>query len=142
MKIVGQYVRDATLAWLKATAFPTVPTNLYLALFTAAPSAIDGTGGTETTYTGYARQALGTLSTAWSATATSGSGTSALRQITQANALTFPNNTSASVTIVGWALYDAVTVGNFLLYGDLSNAVVIANGQGLSVPIGDVIAQM
>lgn len=99
-KICDQMLRGNT--W-------TTPASLYLALFTSDPT-VAGTGS-ETTYSGYARQSCG----ASPFTAIDGTGTTQNN-----NTIVFPAVGSGSVTIGWWALYDAATVGNMLLFGPLS----------------------
>lgn len=98
-KIVEHFLRNNAI---------TPPTTVYVALFESDPG--EGTGGTETAFTGYARQ-----SSAW--TATDGSG-----QTKNSAAITFPanGNASASVTITHVALFDASTAGNRLLYAQMN----------------------
>lgn len=99
-------------AMLRATNV-TAPSQTYLALFTGDPTAA-GTGP-ETTYTGYARVTTGSpASSAWNAP--DGTGTTKNN-----NTIVFPAvGGASSVTITHWALFDALTTGNMLLYGPLT----------------------
>jgi hypothetical protein len=97
---------------LRGTAY-TSPGQVYLALFTADPTRA-GTGP-ETTYSGYARVTCGaTPSSAF--TAVDGTG------MTQnGNTVTFPAVGGVStIVITHWALFDALTGGNMLLFGPLT----------------------
>lgn len=127
-KFTSKYVADNYLSWLKGTTYPAAPANTYLALFTAAPTSRDGTGGTEvsTAATAYARQAI--ASGGWAAISTSGSGLSLIEQILNSGVVTFPTATANWGTIVGAALMDASTNGNMLDYADLSASQVVNTG--------------
>lgn len=99
---------------LGKTAF-TMPAAVYMALCTAVPTdASTGTTITEATYTGYARkQVAATDLNAASAGTT-----------TNANAITFAACTAGSSTIIGFALVDALTVGNVLYWGTTTSKVI------------------
>lgn len=127
-KFTSKYVADNYLSWLKGTAYPAAPANTYVALYTTAPTARDGTGGVEvsTSGTAYARQAI--ASTAWGAVATSGSGTTALEQILNSNAVSFATATGNWGTVVGAGLLDAASGGNLLDYADLSASQTVNTG--------------
>lgn len=95
------------------------PATWYLALFTAVPT-VSG-GGTEASYTSYARLAIPASSTYWSnPTAVGAVVTSVNNLIEQFTAA----GSGASATIVGWALYDASTVGNMWFFGTTSSTSV------------------
>jgi len=97
------YTSDKILNLYRATNF-TAPATVYAGLLTAVTDAEAGTV-TETTYGGYARQAI-----TFGAPAASLGG----RQIL-ASALTFPAKSDAgSVTIIAVGIYDVVTAGNLL----------------------------
>ena len=89
-----------------------VPANIYVALYTAAPS--DAGGGTEVTGSGYARVAHNT----WDAAAGGASSNS--------GAVSFGTAASAWGTVTHFALLDATTAGNFLMWGTLDSSRVIA----------------
>jgi hypothetical protein len=138
-KFTSQYLADALLNWFKGSAFPAAPANVYLALYTTAPTARDGTGGVEVTGGSYARQAI--ASGGWGALSSSGSGLSLLRQIAQSGVINFPTATADWGTIVGMALLDAATLGNLLEYGDLTASQSVLNGNTFQVPATDAIVQ-
>lgn len=104
------YTTDNCLnAALRGTAFP-LPTNVYLALFTTAIASPAGTGGVECAGGSYARQpcTLANFGIASNGSTSNGS------------VITMTTATSPGWgTAVGWGLYDAVTAGNLLLYGNL-----------------------
>src|SRR5260221_6706225 len=89
---------------LGKTAF-TMPATVYLALCTVVPSdASTGTTITEATYTGYARKQI----------AASDLNAAASGSSSNANAITFAACTAGTSTIVGFAICDALTLGNIL----------------------------
>lgn len=105
----------------------TPPTTVYVALFESDPG--EATGGTETAYTGYARQPA-----AWTALDANG-------QTKNVDALTFPanGNAAASVTITHLALYDAATNGNCLFYAQLSASKTLSPGDVLSFAANAIV---
>lgn len=87
----------------------------YMALCTAVPTdASTGTTITEANYTGYARKQIAAAD--WNAAS---SGTS-----TTATVTTFAACTAGSSTIIGFALCDALTVGNVLYWGTVTSKVI------------------
>lgn len=108
----------------------TAPTQLWVALFTAAPS--DSGGGTEVSGGAYARATPGVNSdTAWAATqggtpAAASSGTGGLTS--NPGTLTFPAPTANWGVITHMAIFDAVTGGNMLFHGALGTAKTVNNG--------------
>jgi hypothetical protein len=117
------FTSDKILNLYRGTTF-TAPAAVYAGLLTAVTDAEAGTV-TETTYGGYARQAI-----TFGAPAASLGG----RQ-TLAGALTFPAKSDAgSVTIVAVGIYDAVTAGNLL------DVIMLFDGSPLAalVNTGDV----
>lgn len=85
--------------------------TVYVALFTAVPS--DSAAGTEVSGSAYARQAA--ASAAWTRTGSS---------IANNAEIAFPAVTGSAYTVVGWAIYDALTVGNQLYWGDCTSTVM------------------
>lgn len=128
------YVKNSRLSWAKGTAYPTAPTNLYVGLFTTAP-----TDASTSPYTGevsggaYARQAIA-ASTGWSAI---GAGTGSNQQITNSGAITFPTATAAWGTI-GWVgVFDASTNGNLLYWAAItSGSKTVNSGDTVNIAIG------
>lgn len=110
-KIVEHFLRNNAVA---------SPVAVYLALFQSDPG--EATGGTETAYTNYARQA-----STWTAKDASG-------QTKNSATVTFPanGNAAASVAITHAAIYDAAVGGNRLLYGPLAATKTLEVGDVLS----------
>lgn len=110
-KIVEHFLRNNAI---------TPPVTVYVGLFESDPG--EAVAGTETAFTGYARQPA-----AWTALDVSG-------QTKNVAALTFPanGNASAAVTITHIALFDASTAGNRLFYAALSAPKTLSPGDVLS----------
>jgi hypothetical protein len=96
----------------------TPPPTLYIALYTAAPSA--GGGGTEVSGGSYARVAVTNDLTHWPS-ASGGSKSNALT-------ITFPTATADWGTVVAVAIMDASSGGNELYFGSLTQSKVVSNG--------------
>lgn len=110
---------------LRGEAF-TVPSTLYLALFTSDPTDNNITVN-EVSGAWYARQVTG----AWAAPVGTGNTTS------NSNQIQFPAVTGSSATISHWGIYDASSSGNMLYSGaftspktfNVGDVAVIAAGQ-------------
>lgn len=104
-------------AWAK-TSF-TKPTDVYLALLTGTPTS-SSTGTTieaeEANYTGHERKKV----TANISTATEAA-TSSIENETE---ITFAACTGGSSTIIAWALCDAATAGNIIMWGTATSTVI------------------
>lgn len=113
MSGMTDYLADALLKWVTGqTAMPSLPSNVYLALFTTAPT--DGnTGGVEVSGTGYARVGINTSFAAPTGSAPSTDTSNA--------AISFASAGSNWGTVVAWGLFDAATAGNLLVWDWLGN---------------------
>lgn len=98
------------------------PSTLYLGLYTVAPT--DTGGGTEVSGNAYARQVA-----AFTVTNDTASNTSAIE---------FPTATGSWGTIVAVGIFDNLTSGNLLAYGNLTASKTIALGDVFRVPAGDL----
>jgi hypothetical protein len=113
---------DKILGWIKGTTFTAAPANLYIGLFTTAPTT--NANGTEVTGSSYARQTV--ASSAWSSI--SQSADTIHDEISNSNAITFPAVTSTPYTVVGVGIWDASSAGNELYYQAVtSQAVAVGN---------------
>jgi|TARA_R110002110_G_scaffold133494_13_gene315897 hypothetical protein len=122
MSSFSDYLEDAVLNYVfRNTGTPT-STNVYLALYTVAPS--DTGGGTEVSGAGYARQA-----TAFDA--------SSGGAITNTSAEEFTASGGTFGTVVAVGIFDAVTAGNLLAW-DAINSTTLADGDKITFPIGDI----
>lgn len=115
MSGISRALRQNVLDHLLKTLPWTQPTNIYVALYTVAPTAIGG--GTEVTGGSYAR----VLHNTWNA-ATAAEPSSA----TNNGAITFPEATADWGTIVAASLFDAVTGGNFLGYTTFAGKEILS----------------
>lgn len=128
---------DRILNWYKGTAFPAVPTNFYVALLTTNPTKNDGTGLVECSDTGYARLPIAPAS-GWSAISLNGDNIH--DQISNAAALLF-GAAVAAYTVVGLAIYDALTLGNLLAYGAVASQTVSPPNQ-YQIAIGGLVLEI
>jgi hypothetical protein len=129
MSAFGDYVENAILNHLRGTAFPAVPTNFYVALFSTATD--DAAGGTELTGNGYARVAVSPATGSWSAP--SGG------NVTNAIEIAFPAATGSPwATATHFAIHDAATVGNRFYHGALTASKTAAVGDVIRFAIGQL----
>jgi hypothetical protein len=101
-----QSVIDSQLSWISGSTFTAAPGSTYIGLLTHLPNAA-GSGAVEAPQT--TRQSV-----TWSAPATDGGGH---RFIQNSGSLTF--TFSGACTVVGFAVFDALTNGNLLYYSSL-----------------------
>jgi hypothetical protein len=116
-------LEQAILKHILGVAAWTMPTTVYIALFTTSPAMPAGTGGVEVSGGAYARQPV-TFGVAGSGPAAANN--SAL--------ITFPTATAAWGTIVGAGIYDALTAGNLIDAGALTASKVIGIGDVFTFP--------
>lgn len=94
------------------------PATVYVALFTVAPTDIGG--GTEVSGFAYARQAVAFNAASGGSTANSGT-------------VAFPTASGGPWgTVVAMGIFDALTVGNLLYYGNLAVSKVVGDGDTIS----------
>lgn len=125
---LGDTTTDGTVTWLTLKmGLPKRP--VYVALFTAAPS--DAGGGTEVSGGSYARVAVAPADANWSAPDATGGLTDNVA------AITFPTPTANWGQVTYFAIFDRATGGNMLIWGALTQAKTINNGDPApSFPIG------
>lgn len=129
MAAKSNYLENKIIDWLFRGQTFTPPATLYVALFTVAPS--DTGGGTEVTGGAYARVAVTSSLANWAGTQAAAStvASSGTGGTTSNNAaITFPAPTANWGSIVAFGIFDAVTAGNLLVYGTLSAAKTVNNG--------------
>lgn len=131
-----QYLSQKSLNWIFGGGTFTQPTTLYLALFSVAPTV--SSTGTEATGSGYARVAITCNTTNWPAI--SGS-TTTLTSGAAFNFAAATGNWSSSANQVDAGIWDALTVGNLLYWGDLTTAKPVLNGDTPSFASGAVTIQ-
>ena len=102
-----------------------VPTNIYVALWTGDP--LDtGAGVAEVSGGSYARVVMNSWDAA-TARATENSGL-----------ITFPQATANWGTVTHFAIFDAITGGNFLAHGDLAVSKQVDTGGNVYFSAGDI----
>jgi hypothetical protein len=132
----GSYLTSAILSVLRGTAFPAVPANFYLALFTTMPTTSGGTGAVEVSGGSYARVALSPATGTWGAPALQGDNVT--EQTTNTNAIAFATATANWGTVLGVGIYDALSGGNLWYYGTLSASIIVNNGTTFSIAAGNL----
>lgn len=121
---------------LRGAAFP-VPSNVYVALFTADPTDANTTANEVqvANWPAYVRKdaAVGAaISTGWTANSNGVS--------SNAKVITFPANDGAgAVTVTHVGLYDASTGGNLLYHAPLVASKTLQVGDVLSFAIGSLV---
>jgi hypothetical protein len=115
------YLENKLIDHFLGTTSYTMPADVYVALFTVAPS--DAAGGTEVTGGSYARQ-IATF-TAASSGATS-------------NDSNIDFTGMPATTTVAIGIFDALTTGNMLLYGTLTTNKTTDAGDTLRIATGDL----
>lgn len=102
------------------------PTTVYIALYTAAPTAAGG--GTEVSGGSYARAAITTDLTNFP-TITTGEAANAV-------AVPFAQASAPWGNCVAWGMHDALSGGNLLFFGALTPNKTITTGDILTIGIG------
>jgi len=107
----------------------TLVTPIYVALCTTVPTdASTGTTIVEAAYTGYARKSIAAADWASAVAGSPGS-------IANANAITFAACTGGTSTVIGFALCDAATVGNVIMWGTCTSTVVSTTNTPASIAV-------
>jgi len=103
---------------------------LYMALCTVIPTdASTGTSITEATYTGYARKLVAAADMNAAASGSKSNGA----------AITFAACTAGASTIIGFALCDALTLGNIHYWGTTTSKVIDVNNTPPTVAVGGLV---
>ena len=115
------YLENKLLDHFLGTATYTKPTDVYIGLYTVAPS--DSSSGTEVSGGSYARQAATFSSASGGATSNSSN-------------IDFTNMPACTVVAIG--ISDALSSGNLLLWGTLSSNKSLDSGDTLRISSGDL----
>lgn len=115
------YLENKLLDHFLGTTAYTMPSPVYVALFTVAPG--DAGGGTEVTGGSYARK------TAAFAAASSGA---------TSNSANIDFTGMPAATTVAIAIFDAITSGNMLVHGTLTTNKTTDAGDTLRIATGDL----
>lgn len=118
---LSDYLENKLLDHFLGTTAYTMPTPIYVALYTVAPN--DAGGGTEVVGGSYARQ------TATFDAATSG----ATQNDTDIDFVNMP-----ACTVVAIGIHDALTSGNLLVHGTLTANKSLDAGDTLRIATGDL----
>lgn len=117
---------------LRGSTLP-VPSTIYMALFTSDPT--DAKTGIELGDSAYVRQDMakgGTISSGWTAPATSGTGMA----VSNALVIQFPPIADGTVTVTHYGLFDAQIGGNLLYHGSFTVSKTLEINDVLSIDIG------
>jgi hypothetical protein len=125
---LSDYAEAKILDHLVGKTSWTMPASVYIALYTALPGDASASGTEVASSNNYSRKL--TAGADW-ASATSGAGTSS-----NATVITFATPSGSWGTVVGFALYDAATVGNELAWADLTVSQAVGTGNTVSFAIG------
>lgn len=105
---------------------PAIPSKYYLGLSSTAPG-LDGSGATEPgAGTGYARVELTSLSAPSNGV------------VTNSTAIDFAESTAEWGTMTHFAIYDAPTGGNLLMYGELSASRHVEAATIMTIKLGSL----
>lgn len=118
---LSNYLENKLLDHFLGTAAYTMPTTVYVALYTVVPT--DAGGGTQVTGGSYARQ------TAVFSAAASG---------TTSNTANIDFAGMPAATTVAIGVFDAITAGNLLLWGTLTANKTTDAGDTLRIATGDL----
>lgn len=126
---LSTYLASNIAAWMDQTktAFPTPPTEVYLALHTVEPA--PDAGDNELVGGGYARRII-TLATTVAHPASV--------QCTNAAPVIFPVATADLGDVPNWSIWDQPAGGNMLGFGAFDAAPQWVNGAALVVPLNQL----
>lgn len=125
----------------QAYSFPEI---LYVGLLTSAPS--DSSSGTEVSGGGYARVGVACSLVSWAGTqaansTAASSGTSGTTS--NNNAIEWADPTADWGTVTHFGIFDAPTGGNLLVWGAMTTARLVANGDSApTIPVGQLQIQL
>lgn len=120
--VKSTYLKNKVIKHVLGEASFTMPTNVYLALYTTDPTIADS--GTEVTGGSYARQQLSF------ATAVDGVKSSNTSE-------TF--STMPACTVTHWGIRDASSGGNLLYFGAFDLPIQLNAGNNLPIASGDIV---
>ena len=129
MAAKSDYWEAQILNYFRGTAITAAPANVYIALFTAAPT--DAGGGTEVTGGAYARVAVAVSTASWTAPTTAG-------VMSNAIAITFATPTAAWGTVGWFGIFSALTAGNLYYHGALTSTRSPLTGDPVSFPVSSL----
>jgi len=127
---LSTYAQQKVLEHIVGKTSFTMPANVWVALFTAAPS--DAGGGTECTGGSYARKQ--TVGANW--------GTASGTSIANAQLVTFVTPSGSWGTATHFAIMDAATVGNQIGWAALTTPQAVGSGNLVEFAIGALVVTL
>jgi hypothetical protein len=130
MSALSDYLENKIIDWFRGQAFPAVPSNLHVALFTTNENDANS-GAVEVTGGAYARVSVAASMAAWAGTQGAGTtvaSTGSSGTTSNNGTITFPVPTANWGSITGMAVFDAPTGGNLLFFAPLTTAKTVNNG--------------
>jgi hypothetical protein len=129
MASMSNYLENKLVDHIFRAMAYTMPSELWVALYTAAPS--DSGGGTEVSGGSYARAQLDPAYDDWKGTGgevtdTPSAGTGG--QTKNAEVITYPAPTGDWGQVTHWGIFDDESAGNLLAHGALTTPKTINNG--------------
>ena len=118
----SNYLKSKFVQHVKGQASFTMPTNLYLALYTSDPTVADT--GTEVAGGSYARQLLSFAAESGGSAASN----------TAENFTNMPN-----ATVSHWGLRDASSGGNLMYFGNFDIPQIVTAGQTFTINSGNIV---
>lgn len=137
MAAMSNYLENRLIDHLFRAQTLAAPATLYIGLTTSASG--DTGPGTEVSGGNYSRVAVTSSLANWAGTQSAGStvassGTSGTT--TNNAAITFPTPSADWGVVTGFAIYDAASAGNMLIYGSLGASKTINNGDAVQFNAG------
>lgn len=129
--MISTYLAHKLLDHVFGKTTYTGPTTLYIALFTTMPDA-DGVGGVEVSGGSYARVASTNDTTNWP--------NASLRQKKNGADLTFVQASADWGDVVGAGIYDALSSGNLLVFGEFDTPITVLTNGMVSFSVNQFIA--
>lgn len=108
-------LEELVLDWAFTTDSPTRPVAWWVSLWNTTPTADDGTGGTENSNTGYARQSIGSMSRT-------------AQTMKPSATVTFGPAGEAWAQVNGFAYMSLITGGVMTAFDDLTTPRTLGNG--------------
>ena len=130
----SHYFATQILSWVKSSAFPSAPTNVYVTLHTGDPGTAGTANDVSATITGSSNRTQVASSAFSSVGAASGGGF----EITNTGVVQITTNAQNSTgqNLTHFGIWDAQTSGNFLASGSLTSNVDVQQGDTVQFNIG------
>lgn len=119
----SDYLENKVLDHALGTTSFTMPSDVYVGLYTVAPT--DAGGGTEVSGNAYARELVYFASAASGATSNNAE-------------VEFSTPTGSWGTVVAFGIFDNISGGNLLYWGDLTQNKTIDTGDVVKFLVGDI----